>query len=350
MGRHTTRCNAPTASGGAVLLAKAMAVLGVGLLLAACQSRSVVTPVVDNRLHDGEILVGRVTDAGAPQEFVFEGVESSMLHFTVWPDVQSTSDSERFRAPSAQVYDPDGQALPVSTHVRTNRGGGSAFVVRDLVLTKTGPYKVVVTPSENMPPGGFYRFKHGLTFPAPLPRRVYLSAEKPQPVYFSAPRRGTVTMTVCPVGKCSCVVPEIIAVKDRNGAPALDRSRTPCGRPLPMIGRDKQGRLTMTFVATEPGTHEVLVAAKPGQPGYGVVGLMVQPCPQPNREVRHPGASPFQRGPFQRGLSSQRVTPTAAGAPRARRPMAVASDNPCPCARDRADDGWASPAQPIATR
>ena len=241
--------------------------LGAALvgLLGGCRTN--VPTTNSTHVADGQTMVGRMTPQREAQTFTFEGVESSLLDFTV----QAGDASEA--APTIAVMDPDGQRLPVQPAVGMDKGSATVSV-RGLVLSKTGNYQVVATPTYECREV-LYSFKHRLRYPTPAARVAHLSSCKGAPLYVSAPRGGFIAVTV-KRNRGEEFIPDILAVKDPWGGPALDKSQVPCGANPPRVSRVCDHTMILTFTAPKPGMYTVMAGAKPGAEGAGTISVQVR--------------------------------------------------------------------------
>ncbi len=253
----------------------AVALLALALAMAACSSAPPLAQ--DSNVLLGDTMHGRMIPGRTHQTFTFEGVESTILDAYLKTD-------DKDAAPLIVIHDPEGQSLDVAAHT-TSEEGSHEVVIRGLVLPKTGKYKVIARPGD---PDRqvFYRFTHAIRW-APMPdRKVHLSASKSQPVHIAAPRGGVITFSIKP-DRGSDMVPQIQAVKDPWGGPALDRSQVPAGAPLPQVTHSRDGKTVLTFTAPKPGMYTILAAAKPGKEGVGTLHVGLQEPARANRLVYH---------------------------------------------------------------
>lgn len=266
---------------GRALLAAAVLALGLG----ACRTRPGQS--IGTSVEPGASLQGRLPPGRGEQAFTFEGVESSILDFSVQADRGNTS------APEVSLFDPEGKAVPVAVGRATARGAATTLV-RGVVLTRTGTYKVRVVPAA----GGeevYYRFQHSLRFPEVTPRAIHLSAAEPVPVYVPAPRHALVVVKVTP--RQGGVVPQIEGVEDPWGGRALDPTEVPPGALPPRVSHGADGTLTLTFTTPRPGTYAILAGARaPGEEGPAFVRVEVRAPRVPTHVVRHPDAEPGAYG------------------------------------------------------
>ncbi len=251
-------------------------VMACAIALGACSSAPPIAQ--DSNVLLGDTLHGRMVPGRTHQTFTFEGVESTLL------DAYVKADERGEPAPVVAIHDPSGQELDVAA-ASTTKAEDHEFVVRKLVLPKTGTYKVIARPRDPSKQV-YYTFKHNIRW-APMPdRKAHLSASKPAPVYVAAPRRGLVVFSIKP-DRGSGLVPQIQAVKDPWGGPALDKSQVPAGAAAPRVHHTRDGKMILTFTAPRPGMYTILAAAKPGTEGVGTLRVGVKPPPEQAREVFH---------------------------------------------------------------
>jgi len=251
------------------------AVLALAFATTACRSDPVTAR--DSNVLLGDTMHGRVVPGGNQQTFTFEGVESTILDAYVKTD-------DHDAAPMVAIHDPEG--VPLVLDANTNsKPGDDEFVLRGLVLPKTGKYRVITRPSD---PDRtvFYKFTYGIRWAAMPDRKVHLSASQPTPVRVAAPRGGVITFSIKPQAKTG-VVPQIQAVKDPWGGPALDRSQVPEGAPLPEVSLSDDGKTILTFTAARPGVYTILAGAKPGREGVGTLHVGLKEPERPGRLVYH---------------------------------------------------------------
>ncbi|MDJ0521024.1 MAG: hypothetical protein QNJ90_03005 [Planctomycetota bacterium] len=263
-------------------------------LIAACSS----TPPTaqDANVHLGDTLHGRMVPGRTQQTFTFEGVESTLL------DAYVRADENGEPAPSVAIHDPSGEPLDVAA-ASTSKVDDHEFVVRSLVLPKTGIYKVIVTPRDTSRQV-FYTFKHNIRWASMPDRKAHISAAKPTPVYVAAPRRGLVVFSIKP-DRGSKLVPQVQAVKDPWGGPALDKSQIPAGAPAPRVHHTRDGKMILTFTAPRPGMYTILAGAKPGTEGVGTLRVGVTPPKRAGRQVFHNDGAPSSFGvPGQPGAAT----------------------------------------------
>ena len=290
--------------------------------LAACSSDPV--PVAqDSNVLLGDTLHGRMVPGRSHQTFTFEGVESTLL------DAYIRADEDGEPAPVVAIHDPSGQPLDVAA-ASTTKADDHEFVVRRLVLPKTGMYKVIARPRDASKQV-FYTFKHNIRW-APMPdRKAHLSASEPAPVYVAVPRRGLVVFSIKP-DRNSGLEPQIQAVKDPWGGPALDKSQVPPGAAAPRVHHTRDGKMILTFTAPRPGMYTILAGAKPGKEGVATLRVGVKPPANPGRQVFHNDGGGRKFGlPGQPGASapvrSNAAVPPAAFPPAQPRSTAPIASN-----------------------
>lgn len=262
------------AAAGLVLLVIAGAWLGGCRAARVGESR-------DTYVHQGEVLHGRVPANRPRQAFTFEGVGPSLLDFTV------QSDEGNQAAPRVRVFDPEGRELPVKKAV-VSAVGAATLKVRDLVLVSSGTYRVVAEPAKATSRKGYYTFRHQLHFPGPVPKVMRLSAQRPQAVEFTAPRFGRVVASIKPRSRMR---PDVMAVYDPDGGPALDVSRVPRGGIRPLVERDEDGTMILAFTAPKSGVYRLMAGAKPGCSGLGEVRVRIEPMKNESRRILHTGGT-----------------------------------------------------------
>ncbi len=252
--------------------------LALGLVLAVAAGCSGPRQGTATSLWPGDTLHGRVAPDSQQQSFAFEGVESSMLDFHL------TGNACNEGAPGVRLIDPDGEAVDLSASTCSEPGDASVKV-KGQVLVKTGTYKVTVLRQPDAS-GGMYTFRHRIRYVPPVDQTKLLSASEPHPLYVAAPRGGLIAVSITPC-KGSDLVPDIQAVKDPWGGPALDRSQVPCGCNPPRVSHGCDRGMTLTFVAPRPGMYTILAAAKPGGDGVGTMHVEVRRPNWAPRELYH---------------------------------------------------------------
>ena len=259
--------------------------LTVSLLLVACQGRRV--PAVGTDVGSGDVLHGRLVQGRKAQAFTFEGVESSLLGFTLKADEANQA------SPDVSLIDPEGRSIDLTAHVKSPEGAAT-MVVEDVILLRTGTYQVTVTPPDPCQPV-YWRFGHCLTFPPMEDFHITLSACSEHPIYVSAPRGGQIVVRVRP-DQGSNLVPLLKAVKDPWGGRALDPERRPAWAPEPVVSTAMDGAIFLNFVAPVPGRYTIVASARPGKEGPAIISTQVRPPPGPPREIAHPNRPPVDYG------------------------------------------------------
>lgn len=280
---HTTRGRVTTyrpAARAATFASVFLLAVGGVLGLAGCRTSIARSSGTD--VGSGETLTGRMVAGRREQAFTFEGVESSLVDFTVQADTGNQP------APTIEVLDPEGRVLDVAGSMTTSRGSATARV-KSLVLPRTGTYKVIARPSSTCETV-FYRFSHCLRFAPIRNRRAHLTADTPRPVYISAPRGGLVVVTIDPLG--GDLEPAILGVKDPWGGPALDPSVVPAGALPPRVSHMQNRTMILTFTAPRPGMYTILAAAKPCKQGVGLIHVEVRVPRGCNKAVYHDNSVP----------------------------------------------------------
>jgi len=253
-------------------------------------------------LASGDMLAGRMEPGRPEQSFVFEGVESSLLDFTLQADVGSEA------APRVQVLDPEGERLDVAAATLSSRGAATTRV-HSLVLPKTGIYKVIASPSVTGRPV-YYRFSHRIRFSQIPDRRTHLSAQQAQPVYVAAPRGGLIVFNITPA-RSSEMLPEIQAVTDPWGGPALDPALVPQGALPPRVSHAQNRTMILTFTAPRPGMYTILASAKPHHAGVATLHAEVRVPKTRGKVIYHDGQASSGYGV----PGGQRAAPSAALSP-----------------------------------
>ena len=250
------------------------------LVLGACRSRTQLA--TGTEVTPCDTLHGRLVNGRCAQSFTFEGVESSLLSFDV------VSDCSNISAPEVCLTGPDGQALPVAAQTIT-RGRSSKTYVRDVVLMRSGTYRVTVTPTTNQ--DVYYQFTHGLKFPGVRNQPVNLTACQDHTFTLSAPRGGLVTVQIRPHRE-HCTRFQVNAVQDPWGGRALDPANRPPNAPPPEVRHQNDGSYFLHFVAPISGRYTVFASAKPGYEGPAFIDTCVKPPRRMARCVMHPNAQP----------------------------------------------------------
>ena len=259
--------------------------LAVSLLLVACQGRRV--PAVGTDVGSGDVLHGRLVQGRKAQGFTFEGVESSLLSFTLKADEANQA------SPNVALIDPEGKTVELASHIQSPQGAAT-MVVEDVILLRTGTYQVTVTPDSPCQPV-YWRFGHCLTYPPMEDFHTTLTACSQHPIYVSAPRGGLVVVRVRPE-RGSALQPLLMAVKDPWGGRALDPERRPSWAPEPVVSTAMDGAIFLNFVAPVPGRYTILASARPGKEGPAIISTQVRPPPGPLKEIAHPNRAPVDYG------------------------------------------------------
>lgn len=259
-----------------------LAALACLLLLGACRSRPMLAR--GTQVTPCDTLCGRLVNGRCAESFTFEGVESSLLCFDV------RSDCSNISAPRVSLTGPDGQNLPVAAET-TSRGGASTTRVRDVVLMRSGTYRVTVTPTTNQ--DVYYTFTHALKFPGVRNQPVNLVACQDHAFTLSAPRGGLVTVQIRPHrDHCTQTQFQVNAVEDPWGGRALDPASRPPNAPAPEVRHQSDGSYFLHFVAPISGRYTVYASAKPGHEGPAFIDTCVKPPRQCARRVMHPNTQP----------------------------------------------------------
>jgi hypothetical protein len=249
---------------------------GIAVLLiaaGACGCRAPVRPEANGTTVAADATIhGRVKPCGVGQCFTFEGVESSLLSFTL------VSDDGSMSAPLPYLSDPEGKSVNLSAYVRSPEGAAT-MQVSGIPLRKTGIYRLAMA---NAVPGYqvFWRFQHHLEFPPIEDMRVRLAPDGAVPVYIAAPRGGQVTVRISPI-RGSNLDPDVQGVLDPWGGRALDPTQLPAGTPVPMVGHMQDGSMVLQFHAPRPGIYTVYATSKPCRGGDASISAQVSspaPC------------------------------------------------------------------------
>ena len=133
--------------------------MALALLLPACQPMRNRGPEAEGtHIATGDMITGRLATEAPAQRFSFEGVESSLLDFTL------QSDELNRPAPTVVLTDPSGQPVNLEMH-RTSPKGAATSTFQGVVLLRTGPYTLDVTSADQRR-DSWYIFKHQLRFPS----------------------------------------------------------------------------------------------------------------------------------------------------------------------------------------
>lgn len=264
-----------------VRLAALIAVLGLGLALGACRARP-RPDAAGNQLGTGDVISGRLPPQYPVQAFHFEGVESSLLDFTLQSDELNRS------SPAPKLTDPEGRPVVLDGH-RTTPEGAATTRYEGVILTRTGNYRLEVASTDKTS-DSWYLFQHRLRFPSIVDDRAMLSASDTTPVSFTAPYGATVSVRIVPANR-SNLTPDIRGVKDPSGGRALDPTTTPQGVNPPQMAATTDGGVVLMFVAPRAGRYTVLAAAKPGREGEASINVDVN-APSFDRSIWHTGSDP----------------------------------------------------------
>lgn len=306
---------------GGLLLAGAGPCLGAALLVVGLSGCRVSRPeAAGTQVATGDVLSGRLPPAYPAHAFAFEGVESSLLDFTLQSDELNRS------SPRPTLTDPEGRLVDLDGH-RVTPEGAATTRYEGIVLLRTGSYRLAVA-SADQSDDSWYLYRHTLRFPSIVDDRATLAAAGTHPISFSAPYGGIVRVRVRPVNRSS-LQPEIRGVMDPSGGRALDSAQAPAGVNPPQIAPTLDGGLLLVFVAPRAGRYTVMAAAKPGHEGEASIDVDVE-TPSFNRNVWHPGSEP---GTPLSGMRPQSPQPSV-GAPMTQRTSLVVPPA----------SGWSAPA------
>ncbi len=257
--------------------------LGLFLLAGASAGCRAGRPeAAGTQVATGDVLSGRLAATSPAHAAQIEGVESSLLDFTLQSDELNRS------SPRPRLLDPEGRAVELEGH-RVTPEGAATTRYEGVVLLRTGTYRLELASADTSD-DSWYLYRHTLRFPSIVDDRAQLGATGTHPISFSAPYGGTVTVRVRPVNR-SALAPEIRGVIDPSGGRALDASRTPQGVNPPQIAPTIDGGVVLVFVAPHPGRYTVLAAAKPGHEGEARIDVDVG-TPNFGRNLWHPGSEP----------------------------------------------------------
>lgn len=216
------------------------------------------------------------------QSFTIEGVESSLLC------LELKADCEDISAPQVALTGPDGQAIAVAAETTSQRGA-TLTRVSDVVLMRSGTYRVTVTPTND--DDVYYTFDYALKFPGVRNHRVNLTACNNEVFTLSAPRGGLVTVQIRPHREHDTQF-QVNAVEDPWGGRALDPASRPQGAKPPEVRHQADGSYFLHFIAPIAGRYTVYASAKPGHEGPAFIDTCVKPPRCPPRQVMHPNAQP----------------------------------------------------------
>ncbi len=309
-----------------------MAIVPAGLL-GACRSRGAPEAAGTN-IATGDTLSGRLVPEVPVQAFTFEGVESSLLDFTLQSDELNRS------APRPVLTDPQGATIDLAMHRASPEGAATTRYV-GVILMRTGTYQLSVASTDRTS-DSWYLFKHELRFPSIVGDTARLVETDAHPISFTAPYGGTVSVKIRPSNR-SNLQPEVRGVIDPSGGRALDSTQTPAGVLPPQMAPTIDGGLLLVFVAPHAGRYTVLAAAKAGRAGEATIDVDVAP-PAFNRAIWHNGADPTAPLPSAPAAAAPPAAPPAALPPM---PPPPPPSFPAPAA---AADWSAPPAGRVATR
>jgi hypothetical protein len=260
--------------------------VGALLVLSGCRSRG-LPGSTGTRIGPGQTIYGRLPEGRATQSFTLQGVESSLLSFSV------DSDRRDFASPAVALLDPAGQPLDLAPFVVTPEGAAS-YAVQGVVLLQTGTYLVTVKP-QSEDKSGYYTFRYNLGFPPIEGMRTTLKADEPIRIGISAPEGGLVSIRIAPFAG-SGVRPDIRGVKDPWGGLALDPARRPERTPPAQVSHGQDGSMYLSFPAPIAGKYVVLAAAEAGHEGAAVIDASVRPRGPTGGVVHHPNTAPGDYG------------------------------------------------------
>ena len=226
-----------------------------------CAPEKIVT-----RVLPGDVLHGRLTCSDGCQCFYFEGVEYSILNFSLKADEKCAV------APQIAIEDPDGRPLALSDDVCAK---GCAASAGGLILRRSGTYKATVCK----PSGSgevYYAFTHELRLANPDDRTMWLEAGKTQTITFVAPKGSRCMVEVTPDHACN-VTPKFLAVKDPAGGRALAPEAKLDGAPEAWIVGSRGGAKRVDFNAPRSGRYTVVVTAEDCSSGKAVAHVAVHP-------------------------------------------------------------------------
>jgi hypothetical protein len=267
-------------------LLAALALAGVALGAGGCRGRTLrpTNPeAAGTNIATGDMLSGRLAVEAPTQTFTFEGVEYSLLDFTLQSDELNRS------APKPVLTDPEGRAVDLTAH-RTSPLGAATSKYEGLVLLRTGTYTLNLASTDRSQ-DSWYIFKHQLRFPSIVGDSARLDETLTHPVSFTAPYGATVSVRIRPSPRSS-LKPEIRGVVDPTGGGALDAAKTPAGVLPPQVAPTVDGGQMLVFVAPRAGRYTVLASAKAGTSGEALIDVDVTP-PNFDRAIWHPGSDPL---------------------------------------------------------
>ena len=233
-----------------------------------------------------DTIHGRLPQGRCSQAFTFEGVESSLLDFSI------RSDDGSVAAPQVTLTNPEGKEIALAAHTATPEGAATTRV-EGVVLLRSGTYHVTVTPTVDYPV--YYMFDYTLRFPPVEGMQIDLVACKPYPVTISAPRGSMVTVSIRPMRGSSTKV-QFEGIEDPWGGRALDPQRQLPGAPPPQMSHGQDGSTYLNFMAPIPGRYTILTAARPGGDGPALLDVRVRPTGGKSRQLVHPNRNPSGYG------------------------------------------------------
>lgn len=319
-----------------------MLVAGLG----GCRGRAVRNnEAVGTNIATGDMLSGRLAVEAPAQTFTFEGVEASLLDFTLRSDELNRS------APKPRLTDPEGKPIDLVAH-RTSPIGAATSTYEGVVLMRTGTYTLNLASTDRTS-DSWYIFQHQLRFPSVVGDTARLDEATTHPISFTAPYGATVSVRVRPSPRSS-LKPDIRGVVDPSGGRALDATQTPGGVLPPQMAPTIDGGLTLLFIAPRAGRYTVLAAAKPGTSGEALIDVDVTP-PNFDRAIWHAGSDPLAPTMPSAALPPAAMPPAAMPPVPTAAPRASAGGFPAPAAFPAAapapqPDVWSTPPADIAQR
>ena len=301
-------------------------------VLAGCRGTRAESP--GTHVSQGDVLSGRLPPQYPREAFTFEGVESSLLDFTLQSDELNRS------APHPTLTGPDGARIDLADYRATPEGAATTRY-EGILLRRTGTYRLALESADRADES-WYLYRHALRFPSIVDERARLTASATHPISFTAPYGGTVSVRVKPANR-SPLQPDLRGVIDPLGGRALDPTATPGGVMPPQQAPTVDGGVVLVFVAPRAGRYTVLAAAKPGHEGEASIHVDVTP-PSFDRAVWHPGSDPLGSAatsapsigaPMVQSASKVQPAPKASAPPPA--PPPVASTGPAPAS------AWSTP-------
>jgi hypothetical protein len=328
--------------------------VAVTLSLGGCRGRAVRNnEAAGTNIATGDMLSGRLAVEAPAQTFTFEGVESSLLDFTLRSDELNRS------APTPVLTDPEGKTIELVAH-RTSPHGAATSTYEGVLLMRTGTHTLSLASTDRTA-DSWYIFQHKLRFPSIIGDTARLDETATYPISFTAPYGATVSVRVRPSPRSS-LKPDIRGVVDPSGGRALDAGQTPGGVLPPQAAPTIDGGLTLVFVTPRAGRYTVLASAKPGTSGEALIDVDVTP-PNFDRAIWHPGSDPLAPAmpavPMHAPRTSAQLPapPTAfpPAAPQTAQPPVPSAGFPAPASFPAASpapapDAWSAPPADIAKR